>query len=261
MPLLATVAVAASSSSGGPTWADAVQAWGTLAAAVVAVGGLGVALWQARAARAAADADRKAADARLRAERADGERRLVEEREFLLHSAKREREIGYSGAMLDRIDDLQRCLDTLPCAGPSLSSRKSAASMAPTNRYHAKLESSQAAVISLQKSARVDAVMLGRPEITARYRTLAHLVLTAYEMELVPDDVKSRIAGDLRNFSKYVRLSLQALIDDTEIPPEEIPPRLDRSRDGGHWHPTNVPPNWAAEADLDPTDPQYRPAT
>ncbi|WP_143448912.1 hypothetical protein [Kineosporia sp. A_224] len=133
--------------------------------------------------------------------------------------------------------------------------------MAATNRWQAKLESSQAAVNALQKSARVDAIMIARPEIAARYRTLAHLVLTAYEMELVQDDVQVRIAGDLRNYAKYVRLSLHALIDGSEIPPDEIPPRLERSRDGGHWHPTNVPPNWAAEADLDPTDPQYRPAT
>ena len=72
--------------------------------------------------------------------------------------------------------------------------------------------------------------------------------------------VKERTAGDLRNYAKFVRLSLRALVDGEPLPVagHNPYPQLTRGPDGVQWHPSAVPNLWQDESDLDPMDPQFR---
>jgi hypothetical protein len=79
--------------------------------------------------------------------------------------------------------------------------------------------------------------------------------------ELV-EKVVRRTELDLRHFSRYVRLRLRQLIDDGEIPDDPFlsPPVLGRHvTDSIGWLPSDPPPGWNTDTQLDPNDPQYRP--
>ena len=226
-----------------------------IAAVCIAVHGNTVADRRLKEERALADRRLvdQAADARqqLEEERAIAERRILEERAFATAERLHERQTAAAAVLLEYIGDLAPHLWQIPNTATAMRA------MPATLNGHP-LESA-APVDNLVRGAKVQALLLGNPELAARYRRLVHLVLTAANH--TDRQFEQRTIGDLRNYSKFVRLSLQALVDGRPLPDPgaDAYPHLKRTLDKALWHPTNVPVGWDEEADLDPHDVQFRP--
>ncbi|MEY9859746.1 hypothetical protein ABH935_005379 [Catenulispora sp. GAS73] len=195
----------------------------------------------------------QAADARhqLEEERSIAERRIIEERAFATAERLHERQTAAAAVLLEYLGDLAPLLWQIPNTATAMGAMPATLNLRP-------LESIDP-VKNLVRGAKVQALLLGNQELAARYRRLVHLVLTAAHN--TDRQFAQRTIGDLRNYSKFVRLSLQALVDGRPLPDPGVDtyPNLRRSLDKTLWHPINVPLGWDEEAELDPHDVQFRP--
>lgn len=186
--------------------------------------------------------EREAAARRLQEEREIAERRIADERAFAASERVRERQAQRAGTLLACVAQLR---EDLPIVRHS--KELSPATLAKRTRL----------VSTLIRGAHVDAPLLGNAEVERRYRNLVHLINS------LTDDVNEPTNGnllDLRNYAKFVKLSLIALVDGTEIPHTDEPqvPFVQRAyNDGSTWHPTHTSANWDDESALDPLDPHF----
>lgn len=270
-----------------PKWTDQWTAYGTVALAAVTVATLVATLWLAHrdrkdaAARLAeeqarARTDRAEAEQRLREEREEGDRRIREEREAVENRQLRERQIANAAALLHRIADLQPYLANVPV----LASLNSRPRVSPEFADREALD----AIIRLRHGAQAEAYALHNPRAAGLYRAYVQLVVAAKVgawAEQLRDVEQSdrnellrtlakRISGDLRRFSLYVQLWLEALIEGREIPEDVLGPFASTGSpslpvlgrppaDRSLWNPQSVPPLWFEHLQLDPEDPQFRP--
>ncbi|MEY9860557.1 hypothetical protein ABH935_006194 [Catenulispora sp. GAS73] len=190
--------------------------------------------------------ERAAANERLLEEREIAERRVVEEREFATAERLHERQAGRAAVLLGYVALLRRNL-------PLIEERNAREAPSPT---WVTLEEVARELVS---GAHVDAPMLGNAEVEERYRTLVHLFLSVRQKDC--EVTPGKTVGDLRNYAKFVKLSLIALVEGTELPKNEGQkhPHLASSGDRAQWHPSHIPPDFDDEATLDPHDPQFRP--
>lgn len=200
--------------------------------------------------------DRQAADLRLVDERDAGakqlqeereiaERRITEERVFAASERVRERQSQRAASLMERVAKLRTDLHLVR----NMKSLTESAGERVERDYLRNF---------LVYGAHVDAPLLGNVEVEKRYRNLVHLVLTLTDDQTEVTDGNVR---DLRNYAKFVKLSLIALVDGTEIPKNKGPevPFVQRAYgDGATWHPTSIPANWDDESSLDPNDPHFR---
>lgn len=189
--------------------------------------------------------EREAAAKRLQEEREIAERRIAEERAFAAGERVRERQAQRAASLLARVAQLRAGLPLV----------RSPKQYAGANLLKAEVES---LLKTLVEGAHIDAPLLGNTEVEKRYRNLVHLVISLANN---PDTSDGNLR-DLRNYAKFVKLSLIALVDGTEIPRTDGPevPFVQRAyNDGSTWHPTHIPANWDDESSLDPFDPHFKP--
>lgn len=256
-----------------PRWTDVWTAWGTvaLAGATLLLATVTVGVYFAdrvrsnkilRSDRRRAEADRRTAMRRLQDERTQAaerlheereiaERRLSAEREWAATQRRRERQIEAAGELLEYMADLPGWLVWIP--GASLPH-----GAFPGGEY------SMAAVETmrgLQRGAWTAAMKLDHPEGAERYRNLVHLVLTVAKH--APSDHRDRDVHDLRNYTRWVRITLRELINTGDVPhidDHERIPKLDRKNDIP-WFPSNpVPPGWHEDIETDDADVRFRAA-
>jgi len=116
-------------------------------------------------------------------------------------------------------------------------------------------EEALAAISSLRHGAWTEAAMLGTgvaAEAAAdRYRTLVRLVDEAARMHPFPD----RDLETLRNYARWVLVSLRTLADDETVPPNVQGPERPMLGLAEHmpaWLPSPIPPGWDDIAGADP---------
>lgn len=282
--LLIAVSPAATTAD-APKLTDELTAWGTVGLAAVTVVALIVTIVLARrdrndarerleAEQRRAEADRADSDRRLREEREAADQRLRDERALADLRQVRERQIANASALIQRISTLVPHIEV--AAHPPM--------IDPRQKTSAQAEC-DLAIRSLQEGARTEALALSNPAATKLYMTLTHLVVSARSGKwveqlteragghLVPEQrtaARDRVARDLRNFARYVRLWIAALIDGAEIPEDvlgpfesagsPLVPILGAESHSPGWAPQSFPPRWNEDQQVDPDDPQFRPA-
>jgi hypothetical protein len=189
--------------------------------------------------------ERKQADQRLKDERLIAEDRIRDEREFAARERVRDRQAVRAGVLLGRVANLR------------LNLRLLWSFQGPTPESFAKWDAALDALLAnLKEGAHVDAPLLGHKVVAERYTNLVRLMLAQGSVEAPAENI-----SDLRNYAKFVKLSLIALVDGADIPSleSESVPRVHRiPGDGELWHPNPIPPGWDSEDYLDPDDPRYQ---
>jgi hypothetical protein len=118
-------------------------------------------------------------------------------------------------------------------------------------------EDSLAAITSLRHGAWTEAAMLGTGEAAEaaadRYRTLVRLVDEAAHTEAraFPD----RDMAALRNYARWVLISLRTLAEDETMPPNyggPVRPLFGLAAHMPAWLPDPIPPGWDDIAEADP---------
>jgi hypothetical protein len=238
--------------TGGINW-DALTAIGTLALAVVTLLTLAYAIWTTRRERRQAASDREDAEKRLEAERMAGDQRLRSQQDHEAKMRRRDRQIANVAALVARVADIRAHLSDVP----GIYSRAGFASIGTSiTAHHPSDPETLAAISSLEHGAWAEAAMLGTSEAAekaaGRYRTLARLVdEAASEFSSAYDrDLKS-----LRNYARWVLLSLRMLAEDETVPPfsEGAPPYPMLGLGDGMpvWRPDPIPVRWdAPEVDV-----------
>ncbi|MEU6991921.1 hypothetical protein ABZ953_14845 [Streptomyces sp. NPDC046465] len=92
-----------------------------------------------------------------------------------------------------------------------------------------------------------DLPLIGETEIRVRYRTLVKL---SYDVGWrgKGQERGAGVVRDIRGYLRYVQLSLETVVDGTQIPGHEEPPVLDRP-DAGVWRSPQVSDDWTDPAD------------
>lgn len=195
-------------------WSNAGTATGTIALAVVTFVTLLCTVIATTTDRKQAAADRADAEKRLEDERAAGEQRIRDERAHADEVRRRDRQIANAAGLVARVAELQAFMTGVP--GSSL--RAERPSMSAHSRNMADEETLHA-VSSLRHGAWTEAAMLGTSaaaEAAAeRYRTLVRLVDEAARTHPFPD----RDLVTLRNYARWVLISLRTLAENETVPP------------------------------------------
>jgi len=242
--------------------ADFWTAIGTVALAAATFVALAYTIYTTRADRRQAAADRRDAAQRLRDEREAGERRLRAERDHAEALRRRERQADSAQALLQRVAALQPYLEVIP--GTWLRRNPP---LGPVVR-HQHDEECRAAIDTLRHGAWAETAMLGRGDAAAeaatRYRSLVKLVedLARRHLEGPGGD---RDVRALRNYARWVRISLAALAEDGAVPPiaggsaaVPLPGLADHMP---AWLPHPLPPGWTDDPDDDLEPLTLRPGT
>ncbi len=103
-----------------------------------------------------------------------------------------------------------------------------------------------AAMESLRRGMLTELFSVGQTEVRARYRALVKLAYDA-GWRGVGCEYPERLVRDVRNYLRYVQLSLEAVIDGASLPEHVDPPVLDRP-EGDIWVPPQVPEHWGDPA-------------
>lgn len=242
--------------------ADVWTAIGTVALAAATFVALAYTIHTTRTDRRQAAADRLDAAQRLRDEREAGERRLREERDHAEAQRRRERQADSAQALLQRVAVLQPYVETIP--GTWLRRSRLPGLVVRQEQD----EECRAAIDTLRHGAWAETAMLGRGDAAAeaatRYRSLVKLVEDLARSRL-DGAVTDRDVRALRNYARWVRISLAVLAEDGTVPPiaggsPEVPlPGL--AEHMPPWLPHPVPPGWTDEPDDDPAPRPIRPST
>lgn len=204
--------------------------------------------------RARAERDRADAAQRLQDERELAAQRLRDERDHAEKTRRHERRSDNADALIQRIATLQPYLAVVP--GVWIRRDRGPGGHEQGVRY-LRDDGCLAAVDTLLHGVWAETTMLGRDDVgavaAARYRYLVKLVedLARHRPEKPKRDVRT-----LRNYARWVRISLRELAEDGAVPPiyggspefpllglaEEMPP----------WLPHPLPPGWTDELDHDP---------
>ena len=191
--------------------------------------------------------EREAADKRLLKEREIGERRVIEERAFATAERLHERQAERAAVLLGYVALFRSRLILIEANDAFVPGRPAWTKLAEVTE-------------ALVSGAHVDAPLLGDAEVEKRYRTLVHLFLSVRANGSVVTPGKT--VGDLRNYAKFVKLSLIALVNGAELPQndgQECPILKRIPGDGALWNPTHITQARLDEDTLDPLDPQFRP--
>jgi hypothetical protein len=263
--------------TGGPSLADWMTAWGTLATAVGALVAVWVTVHLAAKDRRVSEKARTEdlerykqglAEERDRSarDRADAERRLTEERVYAEELRRRDRREASVGGLLSRIAGLMPFFDVVP----GLNLAADLASLPdplgfPGGRSSArapKLLEAREAVRWLSHGGHAEVWGLGDARAASQYRKLVHLVDTAVG-ENLPDDLYERAGRDLRRYGLWVRISLESLIETGQSLDPGIHAWPDLMRiplDDAPWQPSNVAEAWRPAILQEPGDMAYLPA-
>lgn len=241
------------------------EAWtaiGTVALAAATFVALAYTIFTTRRDRRQAASDRLDAAQRLSDERDAGDRRLRQERDYAESLRRRERQADNAQVLIQRVAGLQPFLATVP--GTWLRRDQL---LGPGVRYRGD-EECRAAVDTLRHGAWAETAMLGRgdaaAEAAARYRSLVRLVEDLAHRHLTGPG-GDRDVRALRNYARWVRISLVMLAEDGTVPPiaggsPEVPlPGL--AEDMPAWLPHPVPSGWTDEPDDDLKPRARRPGT
>lgn len=250
--ILLLYAVKATPPAGGINW-DAVTAIGALILAAVTLLTLAYAIWTTRRDRKQAAEDRTAADQRLAEERAAGDQRLNDERTHGAEMRRRDRQIANVAVLVARVADIRAHMSDVP----GIHSRSAFSSMGATiTAHHPSDPETLAAISSLRHGEWAEAAMLGTSETAelaaGRYRTLARLVDDAASEFSSTHD---RDLASLRNYARWVLITLRTLAEDETVPPfsEGARPYPMLGVEDGMpvWQPDPIPTRWdVAEADV-----------
>nr|WSZ95807.1 hypothetical protein OH820_09210 [Streptomyces sp. NBC_00857] len=155
----------------------------------------------------------------------------------LAHSEReRERSAEAARQLLERLADLYDWLPSLPDVGTDR----------PTLSHHAR-EQCASAMESIRRGMHTDLFLIGDMQLRDRYRTLVKL---AYDVGWrgVGSGHRERQIRDIRNYTRYVQFSLEAIVDGRSLPQHAAPPALER--DGAEaWLPPDLPWYWGDTAD------------
>ncbi|WP_221179353.1 hypothetical protein [Streptomyces botrytidirepellens] len=158
--------------------------------------------------------------------------------EARLSRAERDHERSSEAArqLLERLADLYAWLPSLP----------DVAADRPRLSGHAR-EQCASAMESLRRGMQTELFSIAAPEVRRRYRTLVKL---AYDVGWrgVGRDHRERQIRDVRNYLRYVQLTLECVIDGGRLPDRLEPPVLDRAAPSA-WLPPDVPWHWGDPAD------------
>jgi hypothetical protein len=257
MPFLPPYTYMASAAPAANTHWDKWTAIGTLLLAAVTFATLVFAVVDAAFARRRAAEDREAADKRLEDERKAGNQRIEAERRHEADLRRRERQVDRASALVGRIARLQEYLNLLPGAAlrgewglnsPSLQSRMMVG------------QEALIALSSLRHGAWTEAAMLGMSldgdQAAGRYTTLVRL---ADEAALTAD-LSERDKTSLRNYARWVLLSMRALTQEHDVPMQyernDTYPKFGKAEHEDAWLPMPIPPGWDDMAEADP--PEHR---
>lgn len=190
--------------------------------------------------------EREAAEKRLLEERAIAEQRVQDERTFATAERIHERQAQRAAVLLEYVASLRQNLAIFEHKSQHVLPNQVSKSLAEL-------------LDMLTAGTHIDAPLLGNAEVEERYRTLVHLVLsiTAPDFKVTPE----RTVNNLRNYAKFVKLSLIALVDGTELPKNEghAHPYLGITMDNSLWYPSHMTPEYMEESNLDPNDPHFKP--
>lgn len=294
---LFVTAVAPAADTSGPAWTDVLTAVGTVVAGFAAAAGLLIAIRSANYERKHAEArlvrqtkeaderltrelnaaqeqfqqERAAADERFQQERAAADKRSQLELEVETDRRTKQRRVEAAASLLRHVAGVMVRVDTLWGARHLSSPFYGHGYIVLTDRGETEAALCLRAVEALRHGAYTDARLIGDKPLADRYRTFLKLVLTVTHGEL--DDLmernqgwKDRTTGDLRNYGKFVMISLQRFIDGETLPQpgQSDPfPLLTRNVNGNEqWEPSDDTDlrEWSDESDLDPADPRFKPA-
>lgn len=241
------------------TWTNAWTAIGTMALAALTFATLVYTVIATTFERRQATRDRLAAEARLKDERAASEQRIRDERAHADEVRRRERQIASASGLVRRIAELQACMSVVP--GSSRRARFGESGFGPSAPQPSLRvqgdERGRAAIESLRHGAWTEAAMLGAGEAAEtaveRYRSLIRLV---DEAALGDGSIPDRDVDTLRNYARWVRISLRMLAENETVPPiyggsAEFP-LLSLADHMPAWQPNPIPPGWDGEAEVDP---------
>ncbi|MBK6015168.1 hypothetical protein [Streptomyces sp. MBT53] len=250
-------------------WTDVELAHWTVVLAIATIALVATTIWitstDRRRDSRRRKSDREEAAERLAEERAEIDRRVAEERKAAEDRATRQRQVVAATSLLQRIADVDPFMRTVPNLDKQTQGTPSAAAY----------EAARDAVGNLKKGALAEALALHSPTGTRLYQALVQLYLSAVDgrwKRVTPNVTpafEERTVGDLRHYTRHVRLCLHQLINDGAIPvnalgpnPDEPDiPNLARSLDGDSdpWTPIAwTPPGWDLDSELDLTDPNRR---
>ncbi|WP_159048597.1 hypothetical protein [Streptomyces sp. NRRL F-4489] len=155
-----------------------------------------------------------------------------------LARAERERERSAEAArrLLERLADLYDWLPSLPDVAtdqPALSPR------ARRNCI--------TALQSIRRGMHTDLFLISGMPVRDRYRTLVKLAYDAGWRGLGHAH-RERHIRDVRNYLRYVQLTLEAVVDGTQLPEYASPPVLERPGSEA-WLPPTLPWHWTDPAD------------
>lgn len=250
-------------------WTDVELAHWTVVLAIATIALVATTIWitstDRRRDSRQRKSDREEAAERLAEERAEIDRRVAEERKAAEDRATRQRQVVAATSLLQRIADVDPFIKVVPNLDRQLQGAPSAGAY----------EEARDAVGNLKKGALAEALALHSPTGTRLYQALVQLYLSAVDghwRRVTRDSTptfEERAVGDLRHYTRHVRLCLYQLINDGAIPvgalgpdsDEPDVPNLARPLDGDSdpWAPTAwTPPGWDLDSELDLTDPSRR---
>ncbi len=251
LSLLVTArAVPAASST---DWTNGATAIGTLALAALTFVTLAFTVVATTLERRQAARDRVAAEKRLEDERAAGEQRVRDERAHADEVRRRDRQVANVSVLVARVAELQAFMTGVP--GSALRAGWARPSMSAHSRSMADEEALHA-ISSLRHGAWTEAAMLGTGEAAEaaadRCRTLVRLVDEAARLHPFPD----RDLDTLRNYARWVLISLRTLAEDETVPPiyggSPERPLLGLAEHMPAWLPNPIPAGWNDIAEADP---------
>lgn len=139
-----------------------------------------------------------------------------------------------------------RLLERLAAFYAWLPSLPDVAEGTPRLSAHAR-DQCRAAMEELRRGMMTELFSIGQTEVRARYRALVKLTHDAGRRGVGRENPE-RLVRDVRDYLRYVQLSLEAVIDGTPLPEHVDPPVLDRA-EGDVWIPPHVPEHWGDPAD------------
>jgi len=149
---------------------------------------------------------------------------------------ERERASVAASQLLERLATFYAWLPSLPDVSEET----------PRLSVHAR-DQCRAAMETVRRGMLTELFSIGQTEVRARYRTLVRLAHDA-GWRGVGREHPERLVRDIRNYLRYVQLSLEAVIDGVPLPEHVDPPVLDRA-EGDIWLPPHVPDHWGDPAD------------
>ncbi|MFD6425644.1 hypothetical protein [Streptomyces sp. NPDC060198] len=157
---------------------------------------------------------------------------------IMLARQQRERQQSAEAAqkLLERLADLAAWLPSLPDVSASVPR------LSVSAREHC-----ASALSVVRRGMQTDLFSIQDAAVRDRYRTLVGL---AYDVAWrgVGQGRPERQIRDVWGYLRYVQLTLEAVIDESDVPRHAAPPALDRENDEA-WVPPQVPWHWRDPAD------------